>query len=140
VRDFMSWVVSHSQDVSFSFDVPRNVWISLVGHIRLVFGGNLRMVLAQRSPVSLVAVVALAFSLVLLVGRLIQIPPGFLLPLSSDVRRRLPVLAVWCGTYTVFLVFWLPRNTFYRLFYLPALVVLCSALLPDVKTRYNRLA
>jgi len=139
-REFMRWVVSHSQDVSFSFDLPSNIWTSVRGHIRLVLGGNLRLVLAQRSPVSLVAAVALGVSLLVLLQRLVQIPPAFLRPMRSEVRRLLPVLLLWWGTYAVFLVVWLPRNTFYRLFYLPALVVLVSALIPDVKTRYNRLA
>lgn len=138
--EFMRWVASYSQDVSFSFNLPRNIWISTLGHIRLVLGGNLRLVLAQKSPVSLVAAVALAVSLFLLIKRLVQIPPGFLQTMRSEVRRLLPVLLLWWGTYALFLVVWLPRNTFYRLFYLPALVILCAGLLPDVKTRYNRLA
>ena len=138
--EFMRWVVSHSQDVSFSFDLPKNIWTSVVGHVRLVLGGNLRLVLAQKSPVSLVAAMGLGVSLLLLVRRLAQNPPGFLVSVRSDVRRLLPVLLLWWATYALFLVVWLPRNTFYRLFYVPALVILCSGLIPDVKTRYNRLA
>jgi len=140
LREFMRWIVSHSQDVSFSFDLPRNIWASVLGHIRLILGGNLRLVLGQRSPVSLVAAAALGVSLLLLIGRLVQIPPAFLRPMRSAVKRLLPVLLLWWGTYAVFLVVWLPRNTFYRLFYLPALLVLGSAFIPDVKTKYNRLA
>src|SRR5262245_6590319 len=135
LRDFMRWVVSHAQDVSFSFDLPGNIWTSVRGHIRLVLGGNLRLVLAQRSPVSLVAAIALGVSLLLLIKRLLQIPPAFRRPMRSDVRRLLPFLLLWWASYAAFLVVWLPRNTFYRLFYLPALVVLGSALIPDVKTR-----
>jgi hypothetical protein len=138
--EFMRWIVEHSQDSSFSFSVPRNIWISIVGHIRLVLGGNLRMVIEQRSPVSLVAGVGLAVSILLLIGRLLQVPPKLILPMREEVRRLVPVLALWCGTYVLFLVFWLPRNTFYRLFYLPALVLLCAPLLSGPKTQYNRLA
>jgi len=137
---FMRWVVSHSQDVSFSFDLPRNLWRSALGHIRLVLGGNLRLVLAQKSPVTLVATVALVVSLILLIKRLLQIPPAFLRPIRNEVRNLLPVLLLWWATYALFLVVWLPRNTFYRLFYLPALVILLSGVLPDLRTRYNRLA
>ena len=140
LREFIGWVVSHSQDVSFSFDLPRNIWTSVLGHIRLVLGGNLRLVLAQKSPVSLVAAVALSVSLLVLIWRLVQVPPGFLRPMRKEVLRLLPVLLLWWGTYAVFLVVWLPHNTFYRLFYLPALVLLCSGVLPDVKTRHNRFA
>jgi hypothetical protein len=138
--ELMRWVVAHSQDVSFSFSIPRNVWISILGHFRLVLGGNLRLVLEQRSPVSMVAGAALAISLLLLMGRLIQLPPKFPFPISKELRRLLPVLALWWGTYAVFLVFWLPHNTFYRLFYLPGLLMLCVPLLSGVRTKYNRLA
>lgn len=139
VSEFLRWVVSYSQDVTFSFNLPRNIWTSVLGHIRLIFGGNLRMVMEQRSPVSMVAGVALAMTLLLLIARLLQLPPR-LPELRPQVRRLLPFLCVWCGTYVLFLVFWLPQNTFYRLFYLPALFILCSSLVPDTKTKYNRLA
>jgi hypothetical protein len=138
--ELMRWVLAHSEDVSFSFSIPRNIWISILGHIKLVLGGNLRMVLAQRSPVSLVAGTALVISLLILVRRLIQLPPKFSFPISEELRRLFPVLAVWWGTYAIFLVFWLPYNTFYRLFYLPGLLMLCVPLLSGTRTKYNRLA
>ena len=136
---FMAWVASHSQDVTFSFAVPQNVWTSLVGHFRLVFGGNIKLVLAQRSPVSIVAGVALAACILVLAQRFLQIPPA-LVKFREEARWLFPVLALWCVTYIVFLVFWLPHNTFYRLFYLPALILFGSAIMPPVKTKYNRLA
>lgn len=136
---FMAWVASHSQDVTFSFAVPRNVWTSIVGHFRLVFGGNLKLVLAQRSPVSMVAGVTLLASVLVLVRRFVQVRP-VVAKFRAEARWLLPVLVLWCVTYAVFLVFWLPHNTFYRLFYLPALILLGSAIVPPVKTRYNRLA
>lgn len=140
IVELMRWVVAHSQDVSFSFSIPRNIWISFLGHVKLVLGGNLRMVLEQRSPVSLVAGIALATSLLLLIRRLIQLPPKFSFPISEELRRLFPVLALWWGTYAIFLVFWLPHNTFYRLFYLPGLLMLCVPLLSGTRTKYNRLA
>ena len=60
--------------------------------------------------------------------------------MPEKARKLLPVLALWCGTYALFLVVWLPRNTFYRLFYFPGLVMLCAPLLTGTKTKYNRLA
>lgn len=137
---FMRWVTAHSQDVTFSFTVPRNLWISLVGHFRLLFGGNLRLVLEQRSPVSVVAGMALAVSFLLLIRRMVQIPPVLLRPIRQEARWLAPVLMLWCATYVLFLIFWLPHNTFYRLFYFPALIVFCSTLIPAIKTKYNRLA
>ena len=140
VGKLLRWVVEHSQDASFSFSLLRNIWVSILSHVRLVLGGNLRMVLDQRSPVSIVAGAALMVSLILLITRLVQVPPKILMPMREEVRRLLPVLVLWCGTYAVFLVFWLPRNTFYRLFYLPGLILLCTPFLSAPKSKYNRLA
>src|SRR5581483_12413031 len=37
---------------------------------------------------------------------------------------------VWTGIYLAFLFFWMPQNTFYRLFYLAPLITLLVAVLP----------
>jgi len=36
---------------------------------------------------------------------------------------------LWTALYLVFLLFWLPQNTFYRLFYLPALIIMLGLVL-----------
>ncbi len=41
---------------------------------------------------------------------------------------------MWCASYGAFLFFWMPQNTFYRLFYLPALIGLLIGML----ARYDR--
>jgi hypothetical protein len=51
-----------------------------------------------------------------------------------------PMLGVWCGVYIAFLVAWLPHNTFYRIFYLPALVLFVAGFAAEGRTKHNRLA
>ncbi|HJU56450.1 MAG TPA: hypothetical protein VJ715_17835, partial [Pyrinomonadaceae bacterium] len=52
---------------------------------------------------------------------------------APEDRSRLRALRLLCGAwiafYVVFLFFFIPQNTFYRLFYLPALVVLAGTFL-----------
>jgi hypothetical protein len=49
--------------------------------------------------------------------------------LSVEETRTTFLLAlIWALIYIMFLFFWLPQNTFYRLFYLPALILLVGVL------------
>jgi hypothetical protein len=137
--ELLRWVTSYSPDASFSFALGKNLATSLVGHVRLIFGGNLRMVMEQRSPVSMVAAVAVGITLLVLIARFAQKLPKLSSP-SPHMRRFLPVLLVWWGTYALFLLVWLPHNTFYRLLYLPALILLVAGFLDGPKTTYNRFA
>jgi hypothetical protein len=139
LREFARWLASYSPDAAFSFALGKNVATSLIGHVRLIFGGNIRLVTEQRALVSMVAVMALAVTLLILIRRLLQAPPQ--VPrVPEDIRRWWPMIAVWSGVYIMFLVVWLPHNTFYRVFYLPALVVFLAGFAGEVRTKYNRLA
>jgi hypothetical protein len=137
--EFMRWVASYAPDASFSFSLAKNLVTSIVGHVRLVLGGNMRLMMQQRSPVSMVAAVALGATLLILMRRFAQKPPKFA-PLSANFKKLFPVFALWWGVYVLFLLVWLPHNTFYRLFYLPALVLMAAGFVDGPKTTFNRLA
>jgi hypothetical protein len=139
LREFLRWTASYSSDAAFSFALGKNIVTSLIGHVRLVLGGNIRLVMEQRALVSMVAAVALAATLLILFRRVLQKSPTFF-PVPGAFRNLWPMLGVWWCVYVVFLVVWLPHNTFYRLFYLPALVVLAAGFLNGPKTSHNRLA
>ncbi|HTR38237.1 MAG TPA: hypothetical protein VMH80_20150 [Bryobacteraceae bacterium] len=126
---FWVWMTSHSPDSGFSFRLLRNVGYTLRGTLRLFFGGRLPDFV--RNPLSIAAGVLLAFALVaLLVYGWRAVP----------VRWSRPPwhLLVWAGVYVAFLFFWMPQNTFYRLFYLAPLVLIAGAMFED--TRKNHLA
>ena len=51
-------------------------------------------------------------------------------PVREPVQRSAALfLSSWIAAYAAFLFFWMPQNTFYRLFYLPPLVLLCGTAL-----------
>ena len=77
--------------------------------------------------------------MLILIRRIAQKPPK-LAPLHDNLRRLLPALAVWWGVYVLFLLVWLPQNTFYRLFYLPAMFLMTAGFVNGPKTASNRLA
>jgi hypothetical protein len=120
-RSFASWVTAHSSDSHFSFGLWSNVLLTLRGTLRLAFGGRIGDF--SRSPVSKVAGLLLLVALAALI---------FVLLRAAQKIRLASVpgdLLVWAGVYGMFLFFWMPQNTFYRLFYLPPLVAIVTAAL-----------
>jgi hypothetical protein len=138
---FVRWLTGHSPDVSFSFNVPRNFATTIESYTRLYFGGTGRL-LQFFGPFMLVTLVLLAMTLVTLIVavvryradlRLMQWPRG-----ESDSLR---VSWMWLAAYVVFLFFWLPGNTFYKLFCLPAIMFIAGQWLAQYRgPRRNRLA
>ncbi len=132
--EFATWVVRASPDASFSFDPGRNLFYSVRGHLRLFLGGRLSVLVETPDVFSLVLVVILLVLLAVLVaklGRSAHVVGGLLAVARRNTARLRPLLAlaaVWTLAYVVFLFFWLPHNTFYRLFYLPALLLLAGGL------------
>jgi hypothetical protein len=66
------------------------------------------------------------------------------LQLAPRQKTVLLLSLLWSAVYLAFLFFWLPQNTFYRLFYLPALILLiglgASAFRVDTLRRRKMLA
>ncbi len=120
---FLGWVASHSTDSAFAFDPVHGVALSLRGTLRLFFGGKLSPEAAQTWPF-----VAAGLALAGLFAGLIYSLRNARRP---DWRKAgdAPLL-LWLAVYAVFLVFWLPHNTFYRVFYLPPLVMLAARIWP----------
>ena len=127
---FWRWITSYSPDVSFTFDLVSNLNSMLRSQRRVFFGGRLSLLKGFLNPLVIGLVVILVALVVLLVIRLIQ---GLrtrgeerLTPLKDALRQDVvaKLCLVWTVMYGVFLFFWLPQHTFYRLFYLPAIVLL----------------
>jgi len=132
---FAGWITSYSPDASFSFNVLSNLRYTVRGHGRLFFGG--RFSLLQDLPGSWWSV--LLFIWIVLIGLFII---RLLRTLRATRFRRaaLPrqgfhpdlfakLCIFWILIFIVFLFFWLPHNTFYRLFYLPAIILLAAWLI-----------
>jgi hypothetical protein len=130
---FWDWVTVHATDALFWMNPVHGVRYSLRGTMRLFLGGRVN----QLQPGWATIAGALAFlGLLALTARLFlrmrrTKPEESPAPESPGLRgwlrcHRLDLL--WIAAYFLFLLFWQPQNTFYRLFYLPPLIFLVAGL------------
>lgn len=111
-----------------------NLAYSLRGEMRLFVGGRVNLLRGLMNPFIVLLLALLAIAVLLLIFRVVW----NLATLKQRLRRVqlsprqktvLLLALVWVAVYLVFLFFWLPQNTFYRLFYLPGLIVLLGLML-----------
>jgi hypothetical protein len=124
VRGFSTWVTHFSPDVGFTFKFGESLAHTLRGQIKLFLEGRLNFL---REVVSIPIVVLLVIFAAALIGLVHQAYRAFRDRPTADGpsdRRLLLLCLVWIGIYVIFLFFWLPHNTFYRLFYFPAFIIL----------------
>ncbi len=139
---FLHWLTNHSPDSSFTFNLPRDVAITVSSYVRLFFGGTGR-VLQFFGPFMLVTLVLLAAVLATSIFTAARYWKDSHFPRGNAAinNSRLSwVAAVWLTSYFVFLFFWLPQNTFYKLFCLPAIIIIAAHFLARYRgPRRNRL-
>lgn len=134
---FASWITSYSPDASFSFNLFSNLRYTLRGSVRLFLQGRLSMLSGMMGPLVMIAIVIIAL---LVLGFIFAIVKGKSwrdLKLFTKPNRRVRVYLLWIGLYVAFLFFWLPHNGFYRLFYLPAILLLSGELLSRYEHRHK---
>jgi hypothetical protein len=124
--NFWQWITTHSTDSSFSFDIPHAIHMSLRGMVRLFFGGkstfwDMDLITTMGTIILVVTIILFLRSL----APLIRSSRPFGILSLKRIAEEKPLL-VWVFIYIFFLVFWLPQNTFYRLFYLPPLIFLAA--------------
>lgn len=142
VGTLLRWTVSFSPDADLRFDMWSNLLYSLRGHVRLFFGGRLSLLRGLINPFVIVLMVALTAAFALLVfhalrnvRRIVGLQWVREMHLGTRQKTVLLLSLLWTGLYVVFLFFWLPQNTFYRLFYLPALIILIGLALASFTNR-----
>jgi hypothetical protein len=137
---FIRWTAYYSPDADTSFRFWSNLQYSLRGQVRLFFGGRLNLLKGLLNPFVVALLISLASLLVLLIFGTLRNAGNVLstrwikeLRLESRQKTVLLLSLVWLTVYLVFLFFWLPQNTFYRLFYLPAIILLTGLGLSSFK-------
>jgi len=134
---FVSWMTSYSPEVSFSSDFLRNAAYSLRGHHRLFFKLRIRIFREIADPLAYMVAFVLLIAVVVFFYKLVIHRRQLKSILVTTFNRKwwtappLPAVVLWLGSYLIFLFFWLPQNTFYRMFYLPAILLLFGVLLSD---------
>ncbi|HTH51225.1 MAG TPA: hypothetical protein VL501_04800 [Pyrinomonadaceae bacterium] len=145
--NFLRWITSFSPDADTAFEPIRSLTMTLRGNVRLFFGGRMSWLRGLVGPLAMGVIGVGAAALIGLVVQSVRargaraFPDGRGASSEADIRTLLRAGLVWVGSYTLFLFFWLPQNTFYRLFYLPAIFFVLAAMLARrSRTGYYRLA
>jgi hypothetical protein len=136
---FWHWTLSYSPDADTRFSFWSNLGYSLRGQVRLFFGGRFNLLNGLKSYLiwSLLFVwfATVTAFIIAIVRSLSPALKQRLLERSLRPPQQTVLLLalVWAAAYLVFLFFWLPQNTFYRLFYLPALILLLGLALASIQ-------
>jgi hypothetical protein len=140
---FVRWLTTFSPEHGFTFTFRDNLTYTLRGHSRLVVGGRLSFLRDLGGPFMyamtalLMAVAAVFFYRFFRYFKELRTARGTAPEDGSRLRALQLLCGVWTVTYVVFLFFFIPQNTFYRLFYLPALVLLAGTFLAPYEAAPN---
>jgi hypothetical protein len=138
LKEFAAWLTSYvqgPQSYSLGFDPREVVFHAFSGHVRLFFAGRFNWLEGLLSPPVLILLAALISLALFLAYQSVRNFGSALssvrvaAPLDERVRPAAAACALWACAYFVFLCFWYPYFTPYRMFYLPALVFLLGAAL-----------
>ncbi len=122
---FFAFLTSHATGSGFSFSIIRNSWLTLRSWAQVFLAGKMSLVRYSgwrtRFLIAL-AVVALLFLLKTAFSYYRQ---------GTPIRIREPKVfrfaACWLAVYAGFLFFWMPENSFYKLFAWPAFLLLLAS-------------
>lgn len=135
----LRWTVYYSPDADTSFSFWSNLQYSLRGQVRLFFGGRFNLLRGLMNPFVVVLIACLLGAVLWLIFDVLRNFPKLHRPselrLEPHQKTVLFLSLSWTAVYLVFLFFWLPQNTFYRLFYLPGLILLLGLALTAFKDK-----
>jgi len=135
VARLIRWTASYSPDADTKFHLWSNLQYSLRGQVRLFFGGRFNLLRGLWNPAIVVLLLCLIAAIVVFIYNLLKNLKPAKLRLETRQKTVLLLSLLWTAVYVIFLFFWLPQNTFYRLFYLPALILLFGLALSSVKDK-----
>ena len=145
LRRLLSWAASYSPDADTGFNLWSNIRYSMRGHVRLFLGGRFNLLKGLVNPLVIVLMAALVGTVVYVLFSVFRRLAIALLAwrfpkLRLETRQKTVLLLslLWTFVYIVFLFFWLPQNTFYRLFYLPGLILLMGFLLVSIPNKTSK--
>ena len=130
---FVRWTTSYSPDADTKFRLWSNLQYTLRGQVRLFFGGRVNSLRGLMNPAIIVLLLGLVAAILFFIFNLVQNLRSPKLQVETRQKTVLLLSLLWSGVYVVFLFFWLPQNTFYRLFYLPALIIVLGLALASVR-------
>ncbi|MFZ0749036.1 MAG: hypothetical protein WAM70_06720 [Pyrinomonadaceae bacterium] len=143
VRRFATWITYFSPEHGFTFSVWNNLVHTLRSQWRVFLGGSTGFVRDLWGPVILTLVAVSLLVVLAFFARMLRRVSELKAAVATAIRERAQfkplttLCIIWALVYIVFLFFFIPQNTFYRLFYLPALVILAATLLATIESSPN---
>lgn len=133
---FTNWVLSHGREEFAFVSLTHNVLETVRASIRVFFGGRFSLAFTHvETPLLVILGILLLCTLSVLAFTLRRAFRNFATwwkstePAGSSLDRMTPLLFVWIGSFWAFLFLWLTPYPYYRLFYLPGLILLLGLLL-----------
>jgi hypothetical protein len=143
LKPFVQWITTFSPEHGFTFNAWDNLTYTLRGHSRLFAGGRLGFLRDLKSPFMFVlagvSLILASLFFYKLIRHFKELKTAFHEARESKVNfKSLRILCVvWIAVYLIFLFFFIPQNTFYRLFYLPAIILLAGTFLAPYEETQN---
>jgi hypothetical protein len=132
-KAFFAWMTSFAPDSEISWNAWRSLTLTLRGHRQMFFDGSSRLFDRNVLTVFLLVVFAAAtlFFAFAFLKNLKEVKIWRRAVAERKIYREpLFLLALaWIIPYLLFLFFFIPQNTFYRLFYFPAVILLIALIL-----------
>ena len=139
LRPFIRWTTTFSPEHGFTFHPWDNFVYSLRSQWRMILGGRVAAVRDFWGPIILTLAGILAVVALIFFYKLLRHFRELKSELLNSLSQRTPyyrlrmLCGLWIAIYVVFLFFFIPQNTFYRLFYLPPLIVLLGTYLAPIE-------
>jgi hypothetical protein len=134
--DLTAWLTSHSPENGFVLNIKESLSYSFDGEFKLFLGGRFGFLKDMPSAMAAILLSLLAASAAVLIWETIQIlrhrKQLTISALSEPSKQLVLICILWIGVYLAFLFFWIPKNTFYRMFYLPPLILLIGIALAKI--------
>jgi hypothetical protein len=135
LQKFVQWMTSLSPEPGHTFSLWGNFVYTVNGHVKLFTSGRvlyLKNSVGLKTIALLSILFILAFALIWKLARHFKELKLFVSTIfQKDERFKLlrTLCAVWIMTFLVFQYCFVPQHTFYRLFYLPAILLLIGTCL-----------
>lgn len=140
---FAIWITYFSPENGFSFHASSNIGYTLRSQIRVFFGGRAAFVREFGGPIVIslagltITVVSLLIFTVLRRWQEMKAAFAATSRIFPTFKPLTMLAALWVVPYVVFLFFFIPQNVFYRLFYLPPVVLVVGVLLAAIESAPN---
>lgn len=141
---FYEWIFTHSSDSGFAVGLRNTITGLFSGNLKLGFGGKLGDISFVPLHVLIIAISVVASVTWFVAVR--QRPDMQQIRFANDEEKRrghsqimTASLLVWLFVYVLFLLLWMPLNSFYRVFYLPPLLLLLGVACDRVAINHYRL-